>query len=224
MRAIAALLLCLCGLAVAQQPAPRPIGWPSDFCRAEGVNALNPLCGTCSTMIAVQTEGVGTAILWQCKGPDGVWLTQGLVRPWLTPMVQPSVADFAAKGFFGALWDANTQAATPDSDAKYSAAWAKGVQYLANVPRPADPPPPAAVAWIVATVSTGQRPSYVLQGSQVVREGSQFVPVTTQGKPTPCDCDGPGNTVQFGTQKLCAVRGYTTAIGAKRYSVCAQPK
>jgi hypothetical protein len=223
MRYIAALLLVVCGHAFAQ-PAPRPIGWPSDFCKAEGVNALNPLCGTCSTMIAVQTEGVGTAILWQCKRPDGEWLTQGLIRPWLAPMIQPSVADLASKGFFGALWDANTKAPTPESDGKYSAAWAKGVQYLAYVKRHEDPPPPPPGAWIVSPVSTGQRPTYVLQGAQAVREGVLFAPTMTQGKPTACDCDGPGNSVLLGAQKLCAVRGYITALGSKRYTQCQQPK
>lgn len=233
MKRLAALLLMACAPAWAQtalpvpprEPAPRPICWPSDFCAGDASDMLNPLCGTGSTAMVVQQEGVGTSIEWACKHPDGIWRTAGLIRPWLAPLVKPTKTALLTKGVFGALWDANAVVTSADEAAKYAALEAKARPLLAHAWRPLEAPPPLPVAWVVAPVSTGLRPSYLIAPSGVpIRETGQFVPTMTAGKPTPCDCDGAGNSSMLAAQNVCAVRGFKTPAGVQRVAACQAAK
>jgi hypothetical protein len=219
-RIVSGLLLLWCGIAQAQtatrEPAPRPPGWPSDICLAEGINAINPLCGTCSTSVWFPMANLGTSIQWTCKGADGKWMTHSIIRPWMTPPIRPSMADVLTKGPFGAWWDANAVRTSPADEVKYAALTEAAKPWIDTAVRP---PEPAPVGWVVTPVSTGMRSSFVAPAGVAVRE-QQFVPTITAGKPTPCDCDGPGNSVMFASQKLCAVRGYKTAAGQQRFAAC----
>lgn len=221
----AAALVCVLGvqLPVAHaQPAPRPPGWPSDLCLAEGVNAINPLCGTCSTSVWFPMDGVGTLIQWTCKHPDDQWMTHSIIRPWMTAWIKPSMADIILKGPWAAMWDANTVPISPADSEKYAALQAKAAPWISTAVRPPEPAPPA---WVVAPVSTGQRPSYTLTAAGPVRETGRFVPTVTAGKPTACTCEGTGNSATLGSAKLCAADGYTTTTGAPRLVACiAAPK
>lgn len=215
-RCLAVAALTLVAASATAQPAPRPPGWPSDFCVAEGDASRYSLCGTCSTMMVTQLEGVGTSIQWSCKGADGVWMTHGVVRPWLMPMVRPTLADITAKGLFGALWDANTLAATPANDAKYAALIAKAQQYLPYVKRPAGPPPPTPATHVVAPTQGGLRPAYVIGAAGApVRDGISFI-----ASGTACTCDGAGNSFTLSVSRLCNVPSATGPNGAKRLAAC----
>jgi hypothetical protein len=118
------------------------------------------------------------------------------------------------QGLFGAFWDANTVATTPETEVKYAALVEKARPLLAHAARPQEPPPPT---WVVAPVSTGQRPTYLIVDGKLVREGSQFIKTTTDGKPTPCDCT---NNYTFNSQTYCDVVGKLTNTGLKRYTAC----
>jgi hypothetical protein len=122
------------------------------------------------------------------------------------------------QGLFGAFWDANTVATTPETEVKYAALVEKARPLLAHAARPQEPKPPT---WLVAPVSTGQRPTYVLLGGVLKREGTQYVPTTSMGRPTSCNCDAP---LIFGAQKQCVVVGFLTADGGRRYTSCVAAK
>ena len=214
-----ALVAVFCVLATAAQaadprpPAPRPPGWPSDFCTAEGANAANPLCGTCSTMALYSYPTVGIALQWACK-VDGKWITYGFTKPPKTRFFVPSQADVISKGIFGAFWDANVVAATAEEEAAGKSLVEANLYGLTQVYRPPDPPPPPAVSWIVSPVSTGLRPSYLLVDGVSSRETGKFIPTATASKPTPCDCAGASSP------QLCPVPTYITATGQQRYASC----
>lgn len=196
-------------------PAPQPPGWPSDICYAEGANKTNPLCGTCSASIVYSTPELGTYIGWLCRWPDGEWRTAEIVRPFGARWTIPAGPGLAA------LWDANVDAMTStEVEQRYVTLIAIARPHLANVWRPPVPVVPPPATWMVAAVSTGQRPTYTLQGTTPVRESGKFVPTLTAGKPTSCTCDGAGNSAMLGTVKLCAVNGYKTAAGAARLTTC----
>ena len=223
MRALALVLLLACSPAWAE-PAPRPPGWPSDICLAEGVNSINPLCGTCSTSVWYPMPGVGTSIQWQCKGADGKWMVHGLIRPWMTPPIRPSMTDVILKGPFAAWWDANAVRTSPEDEAKYAKLLDDAKLWGSTAVRPKEPPPPAPVTMIVAPVSTGQRPSYLLVDGRLVREVGAFVPTVTAGQPTACDCDAEAVFVVSATARRCAVRGITSPSGAQRFADCQPSK
>lgn len=224
MAALFLAALCMVGNALAApEPAPRPPGWPSDLCVAEGVNSLNPLCGTCSTSVWYPQEGVGTLIQWTCKTPTGEWMTHGLIRPWMTPWIKPSMTDIVLKGPWAAIWDANAVRPSSEDATKYAALETKAKPWITTTVRP---PEAAPASWVVTPVSTGLRPSYTVPAGAPgpLRESGQFAPVLTAGKPTACDCDGPDNSVMLASQKLCAVRGLKTAAGAQRFTACQAAK
>jgi hypothetical protein len=209
--AVAALLLA-CAPAWAQ-PAPPPIGWPSDICHASGADANNAMCGTCSTSVVYSTPDLGTYWGWVCRWPDGQWRTHEITRPWGARLF-PSGPGLAA------AWAANVIPSTPAEEAKYAQLIALARPHLANVWRPPEPVAPPPPAWIVAAVSTGQRPSFTLIGTRPVRETGRFLPTLTAGKPTPCECAGEGNSATLNGQTLCAAQGYKTANGAARLAYC----
>lgn len=213
MRTLAACLLLTCGAATAQ-PAPQPPGWPSDFCHATGADATNPLCGTCSSSVVYSTPDLGTYWGWVCRWPDGQWRTHEIVRPWGSRPIMPTAPSMAA------VWTANAMVTDDAGAAIYAPLIAAARPHLANVWRPPEPVTPPAPTWMVAAVSTGQRPSFVLTAAGPARETGKFVPTLTSGKPTPCTCDGEGNSAVFNGQKICAADGYKTASGAARLAYC----
>jgi len=219
----AAAVVCLAGVELpvaTAQPAPRPPGWPSTFCVAEGLNKLNPICGTCSRAILYPMPEVGTAVQWKCKGENGQWMAHGFVIPWMADIRQPPATDYITKGPWAAFWDANATVTTPSEEAKYSTLIEAAKPYLARALVPPEPTPPAPSAWIVAPLSTGQRPSYTLNGTEPIREAGKFIPTVTAGQPTACTCEGDGNSFTLTGSRYCVAQGMTTATGGKRFAAC----
>jgi len=216
MRGLFAALLLACAPAWAQ-PAPAPVGWPSDICHASGADAENPLCGNCSTSVLYSTPELGTYWGWVCRWPDGQWRTHEITRPWGARLHLPTGAGLAA------LWAANAVPADADAQARYAQLVAIARPHLASVWRPPEPvavPPPA---WIVAPASTRLRPSYIVTpAGAVVRETAQFIPTGTAVAPTACACDGPSDTAMLGSSRLCRVPNFVTASGVARFAACVQ--
>ncbi len=194
-------------------PAPvavRPIGLPP------------VLDGRCHWVLP-EVNAVGAAAAWWCERENKPPLLIPYAVEWAA--VTPEMRD----DFVALMWPGDRAARMQAMQTKYGTkhfldmcnVWGPMRERI-NAARPADPVP---VTWTVLPVSTGVRPSYLLAPSGVpVRETGQFVPTITAGKPTPCDCDGPGNSAMLGAQKVCAVRALKTSTGAARLAACQQAK
>lgn len=194
-------------------PAPvaaRPIGLPP------------VLDGRCRWVLP-EVNAVGAAAAWWCERENKPPLLIPYAVEWAA--VTPEMRD----DFVALMWPGDRAARMQAMQAKYGTkhfldmcnVWGPMRERI-NAARPADPVP---ATWVVAPVSTGQRPSYLLTGEALTRESGKFLPTMTAGKPTACTCDGPGNTATLNGLKYCAAQGYQTAAGAARLVYCvAAPK